>query len=200
MRVSASQRPCLASPLLATRVTRRREAGMLSTVATGERERPQESRAFVFRPATDQDVDGILGLQEPAAILALAHIFPQDQHPFPRDALGARWRTEVADESTTVYVCIDASGQITGFAARHEDELLHFGTAAESWGTGLAQQLHDALVSTFPASLHRIRLRVFEENHRARRFYEKLGWVSTGSTSRGQFPPFPVLLEYALFR
>jgi putative acetyltransferase len=48
--------------------------------------------------------------------------------------------------------------------------------------------------------MQRIRLRVFEENHRARRFYEKSGWVSTGSTSRGQFPPFPVLLEYALLR
>lgn len=173
---------------------------MLPTVATGERGGSREGGAFVFRPATDQDVEGILDVQEPAAILALGHIFPQDQHPFPRDAVGGRWRTDVADESTTVYVCVDASGQITGFAARHEDELLHFGTAAESWGTGLAQQLHDALVSTFPASMHRIRLRVFEENHRARRFYERLGWVSTGSTSRGQFPPFPVLLEYALLR
>jgi len=93
---------------------------MLPTAATGERGGSREGGAFVFRPATDQDVEGILDVQEPAAILALGHIFPQDQHPFPRDAVGGRWRTDVADESTTVYVCVDASGQITGFAARHE--------------------------------------------------------------------------------
>lgn len=106
---------------------------MLPTAATGERGGSREGGAFVFRPATDQDVDGILDVQEPAAILALGHIFPQDQHPFPRDAVGGRWRTDVADESTTVYVCVDASGQITGFAARHEDDCC---TSARRWSRG----------------------------------------------------------------
>ena len=155
---------------------------------------------FLFRPAAEQDVEGILDIQQPGAIAGLGHIFPQELHPFPRDAVDERWRSEMADEATSVYVAVGAGGQITGFTARREDLLLHFGTATEFWGTGLAQQLHDALVSTFPGSVRRIRLHVFEENHRARRFYEKLGWMPTGETSRTEFPPFPRLVEYALFR
>jgi hypothetical protein len=36
---------------------------MLPNVATGERGASQEGGAFVFRPATDQDVEGILDVQ-----------------------------------------------------------------------------------------------------------------------------------------
>jgi putative acetyltransferase len=39
-------------------------------------------------------------------------------------------------------------------------------------------------------------LRVFEDNHQARRFYEKLGWRRTDRLSRTSFPPYPVLIEY----
>jgi hypothetical protein len=42
-----------------------------------------------------------------------------------------------------------------------------------------------------------LRLREFEANRRARRFYEKLGWSVTGERSRTTFPPYPELLEYA---
>lgn len=168
---------------------RDRQQEMLHCVTTSD---------LLFRPATAKDVGGILNIQKPGAILGLGHIFPQDEHPFPRDVVEERWQTEMADEATAIYVAIDASGHITGFAARRDDVLLHFGTAKESWGSGLAKQLHDALLTTFPASVRRIRLRVFEENHRARRFYEKLDWSPTGETSRTQFPPFPLLLEYAL--
>ena len=150
----------------------------------------------VIRPATAADVEGILGVQEPGALAGLAHIFPQDRHPFPRAAVADRWREELADAVTAVYVSVDQAGRLTGFAARREDELLHFGTAVDLWGTALARHLHDTLLTTFPRSLRRVRLRVFAANHRARRFYEKAGWTVTGATSRTRFPPHPVLLEY----
>jgi hypothetical protein len=41
-------------------------------------------------------------------------------------------------------------------------------------------------------------MRVFEKNHRARTFYEKLGCDRLNVT--WATPPFPVLLEYALLR
>jgi RimJ/RimL family protein N-acetyltransferase len=167
-------------------------------VSTGERKAMQETGGVVIRPATERDVEGILAVQEPAAIIGLGHIFPQDEYPFPRATVAQRWRTELTDGVTAVYVSVDVGRKITGFAGRRHDEVLHFGTACESWGSGLAQQLHDALVRTFPASVRRIRLRVFEQNQRARRFYEKLGWVATGVTSRTNMPPCPVLLEYTL--
>lgn len=42
------------------------------------------------------------------------------------------------------------------------------------------------------------RLRVFEGDARARRFYERHGWAATGDRSRTRFPPYPVLLAYRL--
>jgi RimJ/RimL family protein N-acetyltransferase len=39
-------------------------------------------------------------------------------------------------------------------------------------------------------------LRVFEDNARARRFYEKNGWYATGAISRSTFPPYARLLQY----
>ena len=78
--------------------------------------------------------------------------------------------------------------------------MLHFGVSLTYWGTGLAQQLHDAtiavLTSTVPAVTQRVRLSVFEANGRARRFYEKLGWHPTGQISRTSFAPHPLLVEY----
>jgi RimJ/RimL family protein N-acetyltransferase len=112
----------------------------------------------------------------------------------------SRWREELEAPEIAAYVATDGQDHVVGFAARRNDELLHFGTEVNTWGTGLATWLHDELVATFPSDVRRIRLRVFADNARARRFYEKLGWVPTGETSRTTFPPNPLLVSYALDR
>jgi RimJ/RimL family protein N-acetyltransferase len=152
-----------------------------------------------FRPATDADLVELVSVQEDASTVALAHVFPQDTHPFPRAAILQHWRAELQDPGVAAYVCTDEVGHINGFAARRHDELLHFGTAVTAWGSGLAGALHDALIDTYPRALDRIWLRVFEENHRARRFWERKGWAATGRTSRSEFAPHPVLVEYELY-
>lgn len=151
-----------------------------------------------FRPATDADLDELVCVQEEASVVALAAVFPQARHPFPRLAVLERWRIELHEPGTAVYVCTDEVEHLTGFAARRHDELLHFGTALATWGTGLAGLLHDALLDTYPRDLDRIWLRVFEDNHRARRFWAKRGWQSNGRRSRSAFAPHPVLVEYEL--
>lgn len=149
-----------------------------------------------IRPATLADVENILDVQEPGAIRGLAAIFPQDTYAFPREEIAERWKAEIVDIEVAVYVSTDRRGQVTGFAARRHNELLHFGTALELWGTGLAGRLHDELLSTYPPSVTQVRLRVFAENHRARRFYAQRRWTETGVSSRTQFPPHPLLIEY----
>ncbi len=149
-----------------------------------------------FRAAVESDLVELLSLQEEASVVALAHVFAQDTHPFPREAVLARWRAELEDPDVAVYVSTDDADRLTGFAARRQDELLHFGTALASWGTGLATQLHDALLETWPTEHRRLWLHVFEANHRARRFWGRRGWSPTGTTSRSPFAPHPVLLEY----
>lgn len=150
-----------------------------------------------FRRASVDDLPELVRIQERAAIAGLSNIFPQERYPFPREAVLVRWADEVSDTETEVFVSTDDRGAITGFAALRRDELLHFGTAVETWGTGLATELHDALLPIFGPAVDCARLRVYSENRRARRFYEKLGWTATGSASRSEFPPHGLLLEYA---
>lgn len=158
-----------------------------------------EDGSFALRHITEDDLPSLLDVQQAAARVGLSNIFPQDTHPFPRDVVMQRWAREITDPAINAYVCTNETGAITGFAAIKENELLHFGTALDSWGSGLAQTLHDAVIvemkKTSPQSEY-VWLRVFEENRRARRFYEKLGWLEHGKRTRTTFPPHPVLVEY----
>jgi RimJ/RimL family protein N-acetyltransferase len=157
-----------------------------------------ESSIMILRAATSADIDALLDVQQPAAVQGLGHIFPQDQHPFPREVIASRWLHEIADPHVSVYLYTEQDGSIQGFAAISGHKLLHFGTALPTWGTGLASRFHDALLEAM-AEAHgtpTLTLRVFEENHRARRFYGKHGWQLTGRSSRTAFPPHPLLLEY----
>ena len=151
-----------------------------------------------LRPATDADLEQLVAVQAEGSVVALAEVFPQATHPFPHEEILDRWRAELADPDVVAYVSTDDLGRVTGFAARRHDELLHFGTAMRTWGTGLATDLHDALLATYPAHVDRLWLTVFEQNPRARRFWEKQGWRPTGRSSRTIYPPHPVLLEYDL--
>jgi len=150
-----------------------------------------------LREATPSDLEALVDVQREGAVLALGHIFPQETHPFPRDEVLAQWAKEIADSGIRAYVIETDAGQIGGFAATRDNELLHFGTAVQTWGSGLAVDAHNEILQRLAAAgLVRSRLRVFEENHRAIRFYEKLGWRRTVKLTRSAFPPHPVLVEY----
>jgi RimJ/RimL family protein N-acetyltransferase len=107
-----------------------------------------------------------------------------------------RWVADLRDRAIALYVATGVDGPALGFAARRDDELLHFGTAPETWGSGLATWLRDALVEAFPPEVQRLRLWVLAGNGRGRRLYEKLGWTLTGAERRTSYPPPPVLVEY----
>lgn len=106
---------------------------------------------------------------------------------------------EIADPGVSVHVITDGRHQVVGFAATTGHELLHFGTAVETWDTGLAASAHDEVIDRFrTAGAAHAHLCVFEENQRARRFYEKLGWKPTGRRSRASVSPHPALQAYEL--
>jgi RimJ/RimL family protein N-acetyltransferase len=152
------------------------------------------------RVATVDDVEELVDVQEEAAVPAFGHIFDQDEHPFPRADVVARWTAKVVDDDHDVYVAVDGGvdggGAVVGFAATRGDELVHFGTALHTWGTGVAQELHDAVLDRMRASgVGKARLWVMAENHRGRRFYEKLGWTDSGARSHSPFEPHPPMWE-----
>ena len=88
---------------------------------------------------------------------------------------------------------------LRGFVALREDELLHFGTAVESWGSGLAEDVHDLAVDRLARhGVRTARLWALVENERAIRLYERLGWQRTGETRPSTVPPNPTLVAYRL--
>ena len=94
---------------------------------------------------TAADVPAVIGVQEPGAILGLAGVFPQDQHPFPREAIAERWVREIDLPGTDCFVVL-REGSVAGFVATRGDEFLHFGIAVDHWGTGLAMLAHDEVL------------------------------------------------------
>src|SRR3954466_9233566 len=147
---------------------------------------------------TAADVPEVLAVQEAAAVLGLSDVFPQDEYPFPRDAIGQRWLEEIESPGTDCFV-IGAGDSVVGFAAVPGAELLPLGVALELWGTGVAQQAHDLVLDVLRSrGLDRAWLRVFTGNARGRRFYEKLGGRATGGRSHSSFPPYAELLRYEL--
>jgi RimJ/RimL family protein N-acetyltransferase len=155
-----------------------------------------------FRPLTNEDLGALIEIQEEGGLAGLSHIFPQDRYPFQRDVILERWRREIVDPTIHAYVATGDDGSLTGFAATRHNEFLHFGMAVRLWGSGAAASFHDFVVEGLRQNADRhdayFWLRVFEENYRARRFYEKLGWMPTDIRTQSTFAPRPYLIEYRL--
>ena len=156
------------------------------------------TRQVSLRAMTPPDVPAVIEAQEAGAVIGLAAVFPQDEFPFPREAIARRWLEEIASSDIECLAVRDGDGgEVIGFAALRGDELMHFGIAPERWGTGAAQAAHDAVLERMrSAGVTRAWLRVFTGNERGRRFYERLGWTPTGERSRSTFEPRPELLQY----
>ena len=143
------------------------------------------------------DLDALLVVQREGAQVGLGSVFPQAEFPFPTADIRRRWEEELVDPAIDCFVVLGPSGVLAGFAAVRGDEFLHFGTSRATWGSGLAGRAHDDVRTHWIArGYRRAWLRVFEENVRARRFYERRGWAPTGEASRSSFAPYPVLLTY----
>jgi GNAT superfamily N-acetyltransferase len=143
-----------------------------------------------IREAGPGDAELLAAIQERASVAALAHIYPPELYPFPTDAVRERWRTFagrawLADGAAFVGV---SDGWIDGLYV-----------LPEAWGTGVAAELHDVAVEAIRAAeLAEGRLWVLEHNARARRFYERRGWVADGSSRVVEYPPHPTDLGYTL--
>jgi RimJ/RimL family protein N-acetyltransferase len=157
---------------------------------------PEGGGAVVLAEMTVEDVPRVLDVQQPGAVIGLAEVFPQDVHPFPRETIARRWVEEIGSQDVDCLV-VSLDRAVVGFAAVSGDEFLHFGIAVEHWGTGTAQAAHDAVLDRMRATgVKRAWMRVFTDNKRGRRFYEKLGWVQSGQASHSTFPPYAELLRY----
>ena len=147
---------------------------------------------MTIRRATTADAALLAAIQEEASRAGVAHVYPPERFPFPTAAVQERWRLFTAEGGFAVVTD-------EGFAAVADPFLEAIYVRPSSWGSGLAVTLHDAAVAELRArGVARARLWVLEENDRARRFYERLGWRADGTSRVVEFPPNPIDLGYAL--
>jgi GNAT superfamily N-acetyltransferase len=133
----------------------------------------------VIRPATAADVDAMADVWLRAALTGYEGIFPPEA-PVPTTAeLTDAWRDEL--DRATVLVADDAAdagaGSLVGTVAVRDGWLRRLYVDPDRWGEGIGAALHDAAVG-----LGARQLWVLERNDRARRFYERRGWVCCGET------------------
>lgn len=142
------------------------------------------------RAARPGDAQQVARLHWRSAIVGYHHIFPPEAVPPTMEQLLARWRS-----------WLDASRaeETRGFVAESEDRCIgvvlvgpdprdpslgHIArmyVAPERWGQGIGRSLYQAALAHFDrVGYQEATLWVLEANHRARSWYERLGWVPTG--------------------
>lgn len=118
-----------------------------------------------------------------------------------------RWRQRLTAPDWPVRALVVArDGIVAGFACVGEsrDDTAVAGTGElqsiyldpEYWGHGLGRRLHDAALETLRQEGYvRATLWVLDGNARARRFYERIGWVLDGETKVDSIAGSPPVTE-----
>jgi GNAT superfamily N-acetyltransferase len=151
----------------------------------------------VIRPADAGETETLLAVQREASVAALSDVFPPERYPFPDAAVRERWADALAEPEARVVVA-ERDGEVLGAALVRPEWLDGLYVVPAWWGRGVAPMLHDEAVSTLRAVAPRAHLWVLEANRRARRFYERRGWVENGRTRVVPFPPHPLDVGYTI--
>jgi GNAT superfamily N-acetyltransferase len=125
--------------------------------------------------------------------VAYAHVFPTDYLAgLSIEDRTERWRENLATSETDVFVA-ESEERVIGFAAagpardEHKSappaELFALYVDPQEWGKGLGRSLLERVETALrDRGFEEAGLWVLEDNPRARRFYEKAGWVADGAT------------------
>lgn len=148
----------------------------------------------MIRSAVAADLETILDLQEQASQELYERIFGAT-HAAPNEAIRERWRAAF-DSGDQIFTVFD-DGEIVGVSIVAPPWMHALHVRPDRWGTGVSRALHDhALDLIRRAGEHEALLRVSNDNHRAVRLWEKLGWTKLDWTERAQDPPHAEVLLY----
>ncbi len=99
------------------------------------------------------------------------------------------YRSETGDDKTMETTVLAEPGTV--------GELYGFYVHPDSWGTGVANELHDAaLEALHSAGWVTLKLSVLEGNARARHFYERHAWIADGERQELPFVGRPTEIRY----
>lgn len=152
---------------------------------------------MTFRLAGPDDAAALRDLEEAANLVALAHVFPAADFPFPSRAVLDRWRAVLAEPAVTVEV-VDGAEALVCFVAYDAAVLRHLAVHPDHWGSGLARVAVDRAVAAIRAGGNLPSLWCLAENQRAMGCYLHLGWGPTGRERDAEWPPYPVECELVL--
>ena len=152
----------------------------------------------MIRAARPDEAPTLAAIQRDASLAALGHIFPPELYAYPLDEVVQRWEESLADDSVTVFVA-EEDGTAAGVAGCRSEWLDGLYVLPEWWTRGVGRSLHDEVLERLRADgCERCHLWALEHNDRARRFYERLGWVENGETRIVPFPPNPIDVGYSI--
>ena len=147
-------------------------------------------------------------LQVDAALTAYGRIFPASAPPPVFDEVLAEWRgrlgTAVGTEQKTL-VAVD-NGRIVGVLVAGPDparpdrgHVARFYVSPDRWGQGIGHRLYLGALGWLRQGAYReATLWVLERNDRARTWYERLGWRTTGEQKTVYEPAGIVDLQYLI--
>jgi len=149
----------------------------------------------MLREATREDLWALTDLERAANLAALGHVFPPDRYPFPDDDVLARWAL-VLEEGVTVRV-LDGEAGLDAVAAHDDATLRHLAVHPRRWGHGLGTRLVRLSLEAMAArGATEAQLWCLEDNGRARRLYERLGWRPAADRREAVWPPHPTEMRY----
>lgn len=155
---------------------------------------------YEVRVAGVEDAEGFVRAHESAWNATAGAIVGRSlDELMPFDARVARYRSSISDASDDARAWVaERSGTIIGVAVcRREDhavELRDLYVVPSAWGTGVAKTLMVAALDSVRTRGEAAFLWVGQENVRARRFYEREGWVENGASRES--PLGPIELRY----
>lgn len=148
---------------------------------------PLVSRGYGFAvadvtivPRADPGV--IAALHQATVAVAYREYFPDSPPPTVAE-LHAIWAERLADPTAVALVACRAGQPVGSVMARADPDfpggqLVGLHVLPSEWGKGIGSGLHDAALAVLSeAGYHDAGLWVIAENNRARRMYERRGWV-----------------------
>jgi len=142
----------------------------------------------VIRPGTPEDAEAVARVQIESWQAAYPHLFSEEQ----LSAISLAERTE--NWRRWPPLVAELGGDVVGFAAvgpahdaAADGELWAIYVRPARWGTGIGRTLLEAGEARLRELGHTSAvLWVFEDNPRARRFYEAAGWATDGAKQQAE--------------
>jgi putative acetyltransferase len=146
--------------------------------------------------ATVEDAELCFQIARASALAGFQHVFPPDLYEFPEDRIRDDWVSALTDPDGETYIAFDEA-EAVGVISLSDGVVKTLYVMPRCWGRGVGTTLHDfALDRLRETNVDEARLWTLTDNHRARAFYEKRGWILTGRTRVVPFPPYPIDVEY----